>query len=817
EEVQFGNRVFTVAQSGECAGADYTDPKQTGSYLLSSAGKNSGLRTLSMDIQLIHYRASSSAASCFRAHPVFIACVQKALSELKTNKKRAIVTQGYRLPSDVSGSTAPEEIFAAAGTAITLLPTSRDPADLIGIARALLKHCPAPLERISRNMGIVMQQNTVVVFMGGPSDPPLLSVDGYTLMSQAEFMSDALAAINTGLEAGKPTTECSLFTTLTSGMWFPENSAGVDSTVGPVDMAVTRDTATDFERLVQYLGTNVQFDNADAWCGQSGQSCAHCQSGPVDARLGQRCTARMMTSRMSDVLVRLQKLVREKMSDGVLVLEAWDEDYPGHVATDSIHREGRALKVRLTSGSAAGLSQLSNLAICAKADFVQHNGDHLLLAVQKQHGTVASVSQFAKAALVRVEPPTIKQHLVQLPDYFSEADHAQLPVFDSAGREELEIARHTKLGYFVSPHSRYFRLSRHVADCFSTLQDYFDQRKDTDGLVRLEVVRGFLTTPERDETLRATDSRYASGILGQSFEVRADSSQSITNVSLAAIARLAVIRCTPEFKKADSEIGVGLYHDRVYVDMRDTFKFWNPSGSFSTQVKSAAEFRVYMQQLFEAAYGSRIIDPDLPAEAEALADPPARQSPLYRYTHPERVLRRRRRQATSPTECQPKRNTAFCSLSQRARRDLVTTWWKEAEKMHNYHDVNETKAAFEGCFGDCGTCLSGDVYDDKVEHCSNYFHWSPFSIVPPYGSTFNLFPRERGDLRARACPVVNLFEASFRADPARSVSQELYPQTENPSPVAELLQQLYVTHAEGKVKVWVYDETDISAMKNTLE
>nr|KAG5714696.1 hypothetical protein BaRGS_000184 [Batillaria attramentaria] len=693
-----------------------------------------------MDIQLIHYRASSSAASCFRAHPVFIACVQKALSELKTNKKR----------------------------------------------------------RISRNMGIVMQQNTVVVSW---EDPVILHFSQWTVtrschrqnLCQTLWPPSTLDLV----EAGKPTTECSLFTTLTSGMWFPENSAGSGQHSG----------ACGHGRDSRYSHGLRTFDNADAWCGQSGQSCAHCQSGPVDA----------------------------SWVSGVLVLEAWDEDYPGHVATDSIHREGRALKVRLTSGSAAGLSQLSNLAICAKADFVQHNGDHLLLAVQKQHGTVASVSQFAKAALVRVEPPTIKQHLVQLPDYFSEADHAQLPVFDSAGREELEIARHTKLGYFVSPHSRYLRLSRHVADCFSTLQDYFDQRKDTDGLVRLEVVRGFLTTPERDETLRATDSRYASGILGQSFEVRADSSQSITNVSLAAIARLAVIRCTPEFKKADSEIGVGLYHDRVYVDMRDTFKFWNPSGSFSTQVKSAAEFRVYMQQLFEAAYGSRIIDPDLPAEAEALADPPARQSPLYRYTHPERVLRRRRRQATSTTECQPKRNTAFCSLSQRARRDLVTTWWKEAEKMHNYHDVNETKAAFEGCFGDCGTCLSGDVYDDKVEHCSNYFHWSPFSIVPPYGSTFNLFPRERGDLRARACPVgtarsdhciedsplfmlaVNLFEASFRADPARSVSQELYPQTENPSPVAELLQQLYVTHAEGKVKVWVYDETDISAMKNTLE
>lgn len=833
EEVQFGNRVYTVAEPGACTDADYTDAKQTGSYLLSTKGKNSALMTLSMDIQLVHYRVQSSAKSCFRAHPAFITCIQKALTDLKSTN-RAIVTGGYRLPADVRGSTDPADVFAAAGTAINLVPVSRDPADLMGIARAILTNCPAPLERIGRNLGIVMKQNSVVAFMGGPSDPPLLSVNGYTVMSQAAFNTEALAAINAGLELGKPVTECSLFPTLSAGQWYPENSTGVDSTVGSMDMAVTRDTSSDFARLVEYMGVNVLFDKATAWCGQAGQSCAHCQSGPVDARTDKRCTARMMTSRMSEVLVRLQKLVREKMADGVLVLEGWDEDYPGHVAADSMHREGRALKARLTSGNSGALNQLANLAICAKADYVRHNNDHILLAVQKQHGSVASLSQFAKTALVRVETPSTKEHLVQLPSYFSEADHAQHPVFDSAGREDLEIARHTRLGYFVSPLSRYLRLSRHVADCFSTLQDYFVQRQSTDGPVRLEVVRGFLTTPERDETLKATDSRYASGILGQSFEIRADASQSSVNVSLATLARLAVIRCTPEFKKAESEIGVGLYQDRVFVDMRDEFKFWNPSGSFPPQVKSAAEFRDYMQQLFSAAYDGRIIDPDLPAEAEVLAEPPSRQSVVYRYTVPERV-HRRRSTATGATECQPKRDTPFCQLSERSRRQMVFTWWQEAVKKHNYHDLNETKAAFDGCFGDCGTCLSGAVYQDKVEHCSNYLHWSPFEIVPPYGSTSNLFPRERGDLRSRACPVgtsrtdhciedsplfllvVNLFEASFRADPTRSVSQELYPQTENPSPVAELVQQLYVTHAQGKVKVWVHDETDISAMKNTLE
>ena len=53
---------------------------------------------------------------------------------------------GYRLPEDVASSTAKEDIFAAAGTAITLMPESRNVDDLLGIAQAVLRHCPAKME-----------------------------------------------------------------------------------------------------------------------------------------------------------------------------------------------------------------------------------------------------------------------------------------------------------------------------------------------------------------------------------------------------------------------------------------------------------------------------------------------------------------------------------------------------------------------------------------------------------------------------------------------------------------------------------------------
>lgn len=74
-------------------------------------------------------------------------------------------------------------------------------------------------------------------------------------------------------------------------------------------------------------------------------------------------------------------------------------------------------------------------------------------------------------------------------------------------------------------------------------------------------------------------------------------------MSLADLARLAVKQCTPVFKKANREIGVGLYPDRVYIDIRLSFRFWNPSLQYSSVVRSPEELTTYMKRLFSAAFG----------------------------------------------------------------------------------------------------------------------------------------------------------------------------------------------------------------------
>ncbi|XP_076459559.1 uncharacterized protein LOC143292830 isoform X2 [Babylonia areolata] len=836
EEVRFGSRLFTSINAADCPDTNYDDPKNTGSFLLNKEYPNQGQMTLSMDIQLRHYMSGNY--KCFRAHPVFIDCVQSALSKLKSAGKRVRVVSGYRTPADIGTSTAEEDLFASAGTSLELQPLNNDPEDLPVFAQYILRYCPAKLERIQRNLGIILKARTMHVFMGGPSDLPVFRLDGFSqpsLPDLATFLDLVRTSIDEGLELNKRASNCSRFTPLTSGQMYPVNATSAEGTVGEMDIPVLRSNTEDFIRMVQYLGNSVTFDNDErtaGWCGNQTTSCVDCRDGPVDATLGKRCTARMMTPRMSGFLTLLQKLTAETLSDSVQVMQAWDEDYENHVASpSSLHREGRALLVKLTSGNTANLGTLSQLAMCAEADFVQHNGDHLFLAMQKQHGDTASEVEFPQASMVRVDPPFTKNYLFSLPSNFTEADHADYPVLDSAGKETLQLAPHTILEQFLSSQTRYFRMDPYVVECFSKLQGYFVKREDSDGPVTLDVVRGFMTTPDRDVHFTINDHRYVSSILGLSFEIRPNTSLSSRNVSLASLARLAVTLCTPVFQEKDEQqIGVGLYQDRVYVDMRDSFLFWNPAGSFSSHVKSPAEFMTYMASLFEAASDSRVIDPDSPLEAEQLAEPMGRQSYTYRYRTPERILRSRNDTTVDDGECVPKTNTEFCQRSKPFRKWLVTKGWKEAVKKHNYHDPDEVKEAFESCFSLCGTCLSGSVYESKLEHCSNYIHWAPFEMAPE-GTAINLFPRERAAMRRCACQggahciedsalfllLVNMFEDKFRPDPKNSVEEEMYPQTDNPSPVAELLNMLYATHHEGVANIWIHDDNDITSMRTTLE
>ena len=65
--------------------------------------------------------------------------------------------------------------------------------------------------------------------------------------------------------------------------------------------------------------------------------------------------------------------------------------------------------------------------------------------------------------------------------------------------------------------------------------------------------------------------------------------------------------------------------------------------------------------------------------------------------------------------------------------------------------------------------------------------------------------------------AVDTIESYYRPDPTNSVEEELYPQTENPSPVLDQLHRLYAFSATGRVKVWVEGEDDLLTLIPALE
>lgn len=64
---------------------------------------------------------------------------------------------------------------------------------------------------------------------------------------------------------------------------------------------------------------------------------------------------------------------------------------------------------------------------------------------------------------------------------------------------------------------------------------------------------------------------------------------------------------------------------------------------------------------------------------------------------------------------------------------------------------------------------------------------------------------------------VDTVESYYRPDPTESTEEELYPQTENPSPLFDLLHRLYTYSATGIVRVWIHDVDDLLTMSSALE
>ena len=60
-------------------------------------------------------------------------------------------------------------------------------------------------------------------------------------------------------------------------------------------------------------------------------------------------------------------------------------------------------------------------------------------------------------------------------------------------------------------------------------------------------------------------------------------------------------------------------------------------------------------------------------------------------------------------------------------------------------------------------------------------------------------------------------ERLYRPDPDKSVQEELYPSTENPLPLYDLMLRLYAIHAKDTVTVSVKSTFELTSLKDAVK
>lgn len=831
-------RLITVDETEVDNPGEHVDPMGTGSYLFDSKMTALTPKTLlGYNIPVKAYVSEQSRY--FRAHPTFMKCAQETIMKLMKDNVTVDIVTGYKTASEVSDDT-PVSNYLRSGCAMQLAVGEGGVGTVEDIAATVLQICPVIFERDHRDLGLILMPDRVHFHMSGPdSTGPLYQMDSGYSGDIFDLESWVEEQINAGLEPDA-NPSCNLYSPLSNGDHHPADRDQVQ-VVGELDVKITRDTETDFGRLVQYQGSNIVFDNTEGgstWCGVEGHPCPRCDKIQGNS-LSNRCADRVMTHRLMTLLNKLQRKVRLAMNDKLKVIEAWDEPHSaapeGDSSNDQLHFEGRAAKLQLAIDNTENkIGILAKYAKCLGADYLEHRGTYLYVAVKRAQYDPVKVT-FPSIELLSVDPPSAVDSLYSLPKVFSETDIKQHPLFDSKGRLDTLIAPGITIGQFVSPSYPYFRIHPKLVECYRDIvYQENKRRKDDDPEIAIEIIRGYLTNEQNRRKFNIIhDRRYYTHNLGVALQLRYKPDDSLPATHTPYRLLYTVIdKCAPRFDSVNKEMGVGLYSDSVFVDIRQAFHLMEESLDNLPDGVDMETFENNIKDRYVLARERRIVDPDNYESVCLFARRPEPQSCTFKHEHSETVKRRRRRRDTNPTDCVPNRYTTFCSSTVQHRDAVVAEIQSMLLRKHNScRSRNEIADALKGCFGDCGTCMTGEVYESKQEHCNNFLHWIPWTLMNREPNTTNFFLRSNDNARIHACengddcienaPLFSLIAPSvekiYRPDPTKSVEEELYSSVNNPLPVYQLLEDIYAIQASGVVKFWIKDDMEMTALKRPLE
>ncbi|XP_035662269.1 uncharacterized protein LOC118406388 [Branchiostoma floridae] len=784
----------------------YVSAINTSSLLFDSEG----LDSVSLSVYVPVSRWKSPDQRYFRANPTFIACLQNTSTALSGEEKPIEIAEGYRIASDSPSSDA----LTTGEAAVVRFTNATAGMTVNDIVRVAIQQCVPVFEDVQRNIGITVTDDTVLIQMR-PDDG-----------SDLGFESDWWTYLDSAYDLATTPT-CEEDTALSAnGDKYPSTATSAEAEVGAIDSAITRDSE-DFRQLVQYPASHILFadeESSSSWCGAEGASCNPCASHPVGFTPSQRCADRVMSKRLYTALLRVDKHVRAQLNARLRITEAWDEPHSGAAdgdqAENSLHNEGRAAKLELSGSS--DLTSLAKYCICADIDYVEHKGTYLFVAVQKQEGYLSNYIEFDNEALVPVLPPSSNTDTYDVSDVYTRAY-----LFDSDGKEDKYLCDDATIGDFKDPDERYFRLDPTLVKCYQAISTR--DNKYNNGAARRKIVVnvGYRSTPAQSNEYGINDPRYNTFNRGYAMQLSYEDGVDTETYNPARLATIAASQCGKLFKTAGVSIGLGLYTDSIFVDMRNEQELWVETSDALPADTSEDEWFDKTDEYVFASEEDRIIEPDDPVSACLDFIAPEKQSSDFE--HPSSAKRRKKR--TANDVCTPSSSTTHCSQTAAHRDNEVSHVMSMVVRKYLEGDLEDRlRAALRGCTGACGTCMEGSIWDEKVRNCNNFMHWVPFNLGNNETDVTNIHPRNNLELKAYAChpghciieaPLFSLLVQSvderYRPDPAQSAEQELYSSEQNPLPIMDLLYKLYAMHARGQVNVWVATEEEINSLESSLQ
>jgi hypothetical protein len=377
--------------------------------------------------------------------------------------------------------------------------------------------------------------------------------------------------------------------------------------------------------------------------------------------------------------------------------------------------------------------------------------------------------------------------------------------------------------FLSDPDLRYFRLEPALLNCLQAAEDRLVLLSNHTG-ISLRVLTGYKTRERDLQDKNSTGATFNETLFrsGRAIEVQNTLGADL-NRTLEALWAL-VDTCSAVAHEKQATIGVALYADRVYIDLRlgDSPTVWvHPEIPVNS-----SEVAVEVERRVRLAPG--LIQP-LNIDRACRVPPPVRQRGDYTYqtytATSGRDPNRRRRTLLGCSDAPEV--TPHCNATALHRQRAVEEIWTAAELAAQTKGWPrlpfDVRTALEGCVLPCDPCDSGTTYQDKVRLCSEFVHWAPLGFGS--GKRTALYVLDNPETQQLAChgdrscvmgtglfgTVFGAMDKTYQPDPSLPAEEHVFG-PENPSPVNALMHELFALHAQGEVDVFLTDGGEVGAL-----